>query len=249
MAAIPNQYSKAGPRRRKQSNAGIYFIVAVVLIGVALLLRYGCSRSPQISITWVSPKPGLEKGIPLRYESINIGKAVAVNSDPSGTTVRARLERKTSHYVRTKSTFLFHPASAGNTPFIEVIALDKDAPPALPGAQFTGSETAAEVGFKMITADWKRTALFCAVGLGLLLVLVLIVKAMFKLWAVILSFAGGAMASIYGSPLLEGHLRQFLPAEVRSDIVTYVIAFLLGSLLTSMVIGIVFKPMRDKKIA
>ena len=156
------------------------------------ILVTGCSRGPQISISWKSAKPGLEKGVPLRYESIEIGQAVQVISSPEGTTARARLEKKYAHYVRTKSTFMFHQASAGNSAFVEVIALDKDAPTAPAGAHFSGSDSAVEVGFKMITTDWTRTALYCAVGLGLVLLFLWAARVFLRLWAVIATKIGRA---------------------------------------------------------
>jgi hypothetical protein len=221
----------------------VFALAAVVFVSGLLS---GCSRGPDISITWRSEKPGLEKGVPLRYEAIEVGRVVRVTSTPEGSTVQARLEKKNAHYVRTKSTFMFHPASAGGPAFIEVIALDKDAPAAPPNAHFAGSDSAAEVGFKMITTDWKRTAIFCGVGLGLVLILVIVVKVLLKLWAVVVSLVAGVAAAVYLSPFLEGQLRSFVPVEVRSDLVAYILAFMIGSLAVSIFLGVIFKPLRSK---
>jgi hypothetical protein len=243
MNMTPMKPREVNPARPSRVLRPVFSLAAAVFV---LGFLSGCTRGPEISITWRSEKPGLKKGVLLRYEAIEVGHVVRVASTPEGSTVQARLEKKNAHYVRTKSTFMFHPASAGGSAFIEVIALDKDAPPAPPNAHFTGSDSAAEVGFKMITTDWKRTAIICVVGLGLLLILVLVVKILLKLWAVVVSLAAGAVAVVYLSPSLETQLRSFLPSEVRADLVAYIVAFFVGSLGASILLGILFKPMRSK---
>jgi len=213
---------------------------------VMLTLIAGCRRveGPEISISWRVPKPGLEKGVPLRYESIQIGQVTSVAAAPDGVTVRVMLHRKYAHYVRTKMTFLFQSASAGSGAFIEGRALDKDAPPAPPGAHFEGEDSYLKARIKEMTTDWKRTALFCGIGLLFVLALVLILKLLFKLWGVVLCTAGGAAVATALSPLVGEHLKPLLPEGTRVDLLAYLVAFLVGSLVTSLVLGIVLRTFR-----
>ena len=83
--------------------------LAVEVPVLALIFLVGCGRGPEITITWKSPKPGLEKGVPLVYESVEVGKVAQVSQAPEGVTANAVLHKKTAHYVRTKSSFAFLP--------------------------------------------------------------------------------------------------------------------------------------------
>src|SRR5437762_702869 len=74
-------------------------------ISLSLVFLVGCGRvwGPEIFITWKSAKHGLSRSTPLEYKSIEIGKLTAINSVGDGTRVRARLYKKYSHYVTTKT--------------------------------------------------------------------------------------------------------------------------------------------------
>lgn len=127
---------------------------------------------------------------------------------------------------------------------VEVIAPDKDAAPAPPGTQFRGADTRAEAIAEIILTNWKRTALVCGVVLGLILLLLIVIKLLLRLWVVLASVAAGAACAFYGAPLLEARLRAFLPPDIRADLVAYVVAFFAGSLVVSLFLGALLRPLR-----
>jgi hypothetical protein len=210
-----------------------------------LMLIAGCRRieGPEISVSWKVPKPGLAKGTPLHYESIPIGRVTSVTTAQDGVTIRAIVRWKYAHYVRTKMDFSFQPATGTSNAFVKVISLDKDAPPAPPGAHFEATESPF---LHQITTDWKRTGLFCGIGLGFVLVLVIAVRLLFKLWGVILCTVGGAAVAAAFAPIVRNSLAPLLPEGTRVDLLAYLAAFLAGSLVTSLVLGIVVRSFRSQ---
>jgi len=213
---------------------------------VALLAAIGCGPSygPRISINWRSPKPEVNEGTPLLYQSIKIGEVQKVETGGNGFVVRARLYKKYAHYVTEDCTFLVQKGNGGQPAFIEVRPLKKDAPAAKDGAVFAGSESELEAGARALATDWKRTAVLAAVAIGVILLLVFLTKLFFKLWALIFCVAGGAVAAHYLSPLADQQLRNYLPGDVRTDLIAYAVAFLGGYIIATIIVGIMKKPLR-----
>jgi len=213
---------------------------------VALLVAIGCGPSfgPHISINWRSPKPEVKEGTPLLYQSIKIGEVKKVETGGNGFVVQVRLYKKYAHYVIEDCTFLVQKGEGEQAPSIEVRPLKKDSPPAKDGAVFAGSESELEAGTRALATDWKRTAVLGAVAIGVILLLVFLTKLFFKLWVMIFCVAGGAVAAYYLSPLADQQLRNYLPGDVRADLIAYAVAFLGGYIIATIIVGIMKKPLR-----
>jgi hypothetical protein len=213
---------------------------------VTLLAAIGCGPSlgPRISINWRSPKPEVKEGTPLLYQSIKIGEVKKVETGGNGFVVQARLYKKYAHYVTEDCTFMVQKGEGEQAAFIELRPLKKDSPPAKDGAVFAGSESELEAGVRALATDWKRTAVLATVAIGLILLLVFLTKLFFKLWALILCVAVGAVTAYYLSPWADQQLRNYLPGDVRTDLIAYAVAFLGGYIIATIIVGILKKPLR-----
>ncbi len=217
-----------------------WFSMLVVLVVVGC----GPSWGPQISINWRNPKPDVIADTPLLYQSIKIGEVKKVASTGSGVVTYARLYKKYAHYVTEDCTFLVQSGKAGQPAFIEVRPLKKDVPVAKDGAVFAGSESELEAGARVLATDWNRTSVLAAVVIGVILLLVFMSKLFFKLWALAMCMLAGLAASYYCSPIVEQQLRNYLPADVRIDLIAYAVAFLGGYISATIFLGILKKPLR-----
>lgn len=213
---------------------------------LALFALVGCGPAwgPQITVNWRNPKPDVTAGTPLLYQSIKIGEVKKTETTGQGFVTHARLYRKYAHYVTEDCTFLVQKGIDGQASFIEVRPLKRDAKAAKDGAAFAGSESELEASARALTTDWKRTTVLAAVAIGVILVLVFVTKQFFKLWALALCVAVGAVSAYYLSPFADQQLRNLLPAEIRSDLIAYAVAFLGGYIIATVVVGILKKPLR-----
>lgn len=220
-----------------------------VLIAVTVLLLVGCgpSMGPRISIKWRNPKPDIKASTPLFYRSLIIGEVKKVESGGSGFIVHAELYKKYAHYVREGSTFVVQKGGKGQKTNIEVRAASKDAPYATDGAVFSGSESELEAGIRALVTDWKRTAAIAAVAIAAILLVLLLTKIFFKFWVLIVCVVSGAATARYISPLVDQQIHGLLPADVRSDLIAYAIAFLGGFLVANFIVGILFRPLRSRR--
>jgi len=224
-------------------NNRLAFLMAVLILSSAC----GPAWGPRISIHWKSFKPEVMQKTPLKYQTITIGLVEKVEGEGWGTTAHARLYRKYAHYVRENTTFLVKKDPADNSIFIDVRPLKRDAPAARDGAVFSGSESDLEAGVRTLVTDWKRTAILAGAAVVVILLLLFLFKLFFKLWALILCLAGGAASAYYLSHWVDQRLQMMLPAEVRSDLVAYVVAFLGGFIVANIIVGILFRPMKSKR--
>ncbi|HNU51500.1 MAG TPA: MlaD family protein [Verrucomicrobiota bacterium] len=205
------------------------------------ILLTGCG-GPTIRITWDSPKPGLEQGVPLKYESVEVGKVTKVDTTAAGVTVTAKLRSASAHHVRVKSAFVFHPAGTNQPAYINIRALDRDSSPVQTGAILRGSASEEAATIEEILTDWKRTLLFCAMGIALLLVVVWLTKLLFKAWVLMFTVAAGVASTVFLSAWLEATLAPLLPPTLRVDLIAYVAAFVVGSVAASTLVGVLLRP-------
>lgn len=217
-----------------------------IALALSAVIWAGCGPSwgPRITINWRNPKPEVTEGTPLIYQSIKIGEVKKTETGGNGFVVHARLYKKYAHYVTEDCSFLVQTGKEGQPVFIEVRPLKKDAPPAKDGAVFAGSESELEAHARALATDWKRTAVLAAVAIGVILLLVFLSKLFLKLWALILCAAVGAVAAYYLSPMADQLLRNWLPGEVRTDLIAYAVAFLAGYIAATIIVGILKKPLR-----
>lgn len=213
---------------------------------LALLLATGCGPSygPQISISWRTTKPSVTEGTALLYQSIKIGEVKETEASGTGIVVQARLYKKYAHYVTEDCTFLVQKGPSEQPAFIEVRPLKKDSPAVRDGAVLVGSESELEAGARALVTDWKRTAVLTAVAIGAILLLIFLTKFVLKLWALILCIVVGAAASFYLSSLVDQELRNFLPGDVRTDLIAYAVTFLGGYLIATIILGVLKRPLR-----
>lgn len=213
---------------------------------LALLVAAGCGSSsgPRITITWRSPKPEVSRGTSLLYRSIKIGEVEKTESSTSGFTVHARLGRKYAHYVTEDCTFVVRKGTETQPAHIEVRPLKKDSRPAMDGAVFAGAESDLEASALVLVTDWTRTAILAAVAVGLVILLVFLTKLLFKLWSLVVCAAAGVAAAWYFSPIADQLLRNWLPWEVRTDLIAYVVVFLAGYIIAAIIVGILKRPLR-----
>jgi hypothetical protein len=213
------------------------FLVAAVLAGLT-----GCSpQKPglEITIEWKQPKPIVQVGTPIQYSGLIIGRVLEVlPASDSGTSVKADIASKYSHYIREKTTFVVRQQLATNI-FIEAISVELEALPVASGVVLRGSDSDIEVQFKTLTTDWRRTAIYVSVALALLIVLLVLLRVLFKNWVLFFSIAGGIASAVYATPTVQKFLGPYVPAEVRLDIVSYAVAFVAGFILCMFVLGMV----------
>lgn len=224
--------------------------VATVMMITGCGFRFG----PHITVKWRSPKPGLVEKTPVRYAGagaggsqvwVDVGEVTKVG--PDGTTAEIGLFRKTAHYVTTRTTFLFRPTDGTLSAFVEVRALDKDAPPVQNGAILDGSESDLEAQARKLVTDWRQTSLWIGGGLLALLVLLLVAKLAFHFWALLVCLAGGAASAIYFHPMVENAILPYAPQGVRPDILAYVAGFLAGYLACMLLLALLRAPLRIGK--
>lgn len=213
---------------------------------LALMAVTSCSPSwgPRISIHWRSPKPEVTEKTSLFYHSIKIGEVTKTETTAQGFVAHARLYTKYAHYVREDSRFLVQKGREGQPAFVEVRPIRKDAPAVKDGSVLMGAESELEVTADALITDWKRTAVLAAVAIGLILLLVFLSKQIFKLWALLFCTLVGAVAAYYLSPVADQQLRNYLPSDVRTDLIAYAVAFLVGYIIATIIVGILKKPLR-----
>lgn len=206
----------------------------------------GCGwlGGPSITVEWKSPKEGLVEKTPVQYETVIIGQVSKVLIEPTATLATIRLRKAEAHFVRAKSDFLFHSASPGRAPFVELVVLDKDSLPASDGARFAASDGTAGTALKWLTTDWKRTGICLTLALVLVLITVYVARLMLKLWAVIASLVSGAVCAAYFGAMLGQQIAPWLSAGTRADLIGYAGAFALGIIGASLLLGIMLKPLR-----
>ena len=224
----------------------LWFLATLaVLLGAA-----GCGlRGPQITVSWRKPKLEVKENTPLRYQSVEIGGVEQVQATTlgGGTTVTIRLRRKYAHYVREKSTFVVEVPAPGEEAYIDLVPLDADSPPAQAGAVFQGAETRLEAtGVKLLT-DWKRTLLILGLVAGVLVLLVVLTKIVFKLWVLFVCVAAGVAGVYLVGEYLTALLAPYLPANVPPNVVGAAAAFLAGYIVGTVILGILVRPFRHAK--
>jgi uncharacterized membrane protein required for colicin V production len=109
------------------------------------------------------------------------------------------------------------------------------------GAVFTGAGPDLEANVRALTTDWKRTAVLAAVAIGMILVLIVLSKLLFRLWVLILCIVAGGAAAYYLSPYVDQILQSYLSPDVRTDLIAYAAAFLGGYIVAALIIGILRK--------
>jgi len=236
-------------RSMNDDDSKLYSLWRTWTILTFLLLIVGCgspSWGPTIHISWERPKPELKSEIPLKYMGITVGMVQKVNSTDTGITIDARLYQKYAHYVREQSTFIFQAATANQPAYIEVFPLVKDALPVAEGAILHGAESRLEANLEAIATDWVKMAVGLGVSVMMIILLMLVIKLVFKLWALVMCIGLGAAGTIFLSPILEIQLRSLLPKDMRADLLAYILSFLAGCLLASIVLGIVVRPFRKR---
>jgi hypothetical protein len=245
---MKNAHRDAGFSGTSKRKIYINRVVCYLLVySVFLLAGCGPSMGPRISIKWRSPKLDVKNNTPLVYMSLTIGKVNKVESGDNGFIVQADLYKKYAHYVRESSTFLVRKGAESQKTVIEVRPTIKDAPAAMDGAVFSGSDSELEAGVRALVTDWKRTAVLAAVAIAVILLLLFLTKLFFKFWALVVCVISGAAAARYLSPFIDQRLHGLLPANVRSDLIAYAVAFLAGFIIANIVVGILFRPLRSKR--
>lgn len=233
----------AKPRR---TAAAHFLVVAFALVVGISLAGCGWLGGPTITVEWKSPKDGLVPKTPLQFDNVIVGHVIEVESRPPGTVATVRLEKAQAHFVRTKSDFLFHPATLGHPGFVELIVLDKELPPAADGARFMGSDNSAETAMKWLATDWKRSGILLALAVVVVVVTLCVLRLLLKLWAVVVSVVVGAACAAYFGSLLAQQLTSFLPLGTRADLLGYAAGFVLGVIGTSLLLAVILKPFRSK---
>ena len=225
--------------------------LAPIVVGYLCIAAGACSWSNpdlEIQIHWRdSQPPALDQGMPLIYSGIAVGEVAAVLESPDGTTIRASVDGKYAHYIRTETTFVLASTTSGAL-FIEVIPLEKDAPPATDGAIFYASESYAEAKIRQLATDWKRTGLYLGLGAVLLFALGALVRFMFRVWVLFICVAVGLASAYSLSVYLAPHLGKVMPVDARPDLVSYVASFLLGYLACTIVLGLLIRPIKAIRV-
>jgi hypothetical protein len=218
----------------------------VSFLALGVLASAGCGqRGEKITVNWRKPKPQVTQGTPLRYKTIQIGQVEKVQPAESGdgTTVTIRVLPKYGHYVRAKSTFLVESPAGGHIAYIELIPLDRDGPPALPDAVFQGAESRIEARVERILTDWKRTTMIIALIAGVIVLLFVITRALFRLWALSLCLGSGVAGVLLGRDYLSTSLVPYLPPNVPANVVGMALAFLVGYVVGIILVSILLRPL------
>lgn len=213
----------------------------VLLLVLALA---GCSKffGPEITVSWDAPKEGLVEGVPVIYDSLEVGSVTALEASGAGVLATVRVHRKHANLVRTDTTFFFHPASEGRAPFVEAIPLTPDSPPVKHGDHLKGVDSRTDLGVRLVLANWTVTAAAVVAALLLCLLLLLVLKALCRVWFIILCMGVGVVSVLTFAEPLTGLLGAHLPTSIRPDYVAYVAAFFLGSLFASVLLGLILRP-------
>jgi hypothetical protein len=220
-------------------------LFSALILLVSSFLLAGCSwfDGHPVTVTWSEPKAGVQEGVPVRYQSVQVGEVKKVTPAGRGMEATIKLRKKYAHYVRVESTFLVRPAKDGQPLFIEVVPLNPDSAPAPAGAKFQGADSELAAKVREWTTDWKRTAIYVGIGLGAVVLLILISRSLFKMWAMTLCLAGGAVASVFLTPYAQGYFAQWIPADARPDLLAYVAMFALGYLAATILISLLKAPL------
>jgi hypothetical protein len=223
------------------------FVVGTLLAVLVPLFLVGCGawRGPRITVVWSEAKPAIASESPVRYQSIQVGAVKQVVPSGFGIEVTIALKKKYAHYVRTESTFLVRSGTGAEPAFIEVLPLNPDSAPAVDGARFQGANSEARAQVLAWTTDWKRTAIYIGIGLGLVVLLILAGKILFKLWVLVVCLAGGAAAAAFLTPYIQGPIAQYIPMDARPDLVAYVAAFAAGYLVAAVLLALLRAPFRS----
>lgn len=209
----------------------------------------GCSKflGPEITVSWDSSKDGLVVGVPVIYDSLEVGTVTTLEESGAGLLATVRLHRKHANLIRTDTTFFFHPAAEGRAPFVEAIPLTLDSQPVRNGDHLKGVDSRVDLGVRLVMTNWQATAVAVGVALLLCLVLLVVLRALCRVWFIILCMGVGVVSMLTFAEPLTGFLGTHLPASIRPGYVAYVAAFFLGSLVASILLGLILRPTRRKE--
>jgi len=102
-----------------------------------------------------------------------------------------------------------------------------------------------DVGY--LVTDWKRTTVFGALGLLAVLVLIYAVKMLFRVTVLVVCIVGGIATTAVLSGPMERVVENLLPPiegmHIRADVLGHIAAFLVGYLVSCVVMSILLKPL------
>lgn len=95
-----------------------------------------------------------------------------------------------------------------------------------------------------MVADWPRTALWAVGGLVALTLLILVVRLLFRLWALVVCLVGGAACMLYFNREIEQIIRPHVTRGVRADVLAYIAGFLAGYLICLLLFALLRAPLK-----
>ncbi len=216
------------------------------LVSLVALIA-GCSRydGPQIFADWSQPKPGIREGTLVRCQGVEVGIVKKVPPTGPGTVAEIRLIKKLTTAVPKDSTAIVRVGAAPEQTFIEILPGSPQAGPVQEGAHLRGVNSELESKVLNLVTDWKRLGLYLLGGLVAVVALVLIVRVLFKLWAVLVCAAGGGLSAVFLTPYIATYVAQYVPADLRPEWLSYVVAFLAGYIAITILLAIFKAPLRS----
>ncbi len=119
------------------------------------------------------------------------------------------------------------------------------------GSLASGWRSSSGLGPRVLTRDWKLTAVLGLGAMAFILLLLHVTKLMLRLVAFSLCCAGGSAGAIFLPGSVHRALTAVLPADLtgrlRIDMFSYVIAFLVGYVVVLFVVGILSRPLKVRK--
>lgn len=214
-------------------------------------MSIGCrdSSGPRVVVAWSKLQPAIKEGTLVKFAGtamggsvtwVDVGRVVEIESAGPGIRAIIDLKRSMSHYVTTKSAFILREDDSHTIPFIEVHELLPNADPIVPGMVFRAAESEVDLVIQRVAVDWQTTLIWAVSGIATVLVAILVVKALFKGFVLILCLGTGVVGSAYLKPILMPHILPLLPEDIPLDPFVYGAGFL-AAYITAVIIVTLFR--------
>lgn len=233
-----------GPRR------GLWAIV--FLLALLAPACFGPDWGPTVSIRWDDLALEIPEGTPVMWKTgdgsyLEVGEALTSESGSSGTVASVRLLERWAQHVRQGARALYFPDREPLPAMIEIVPVADESPPIEDGMWITGAKSMAEVEIQRWVTNWPRTAALGGLAILLVLLAVYLGKLFLRIWVLLLCIGGGVAFTGFLREPIEGLLVSTLAANavgVRTDLLAYLAAFLLGFIAVLLLIRLLFIPTR-----
>jgi len=225
----------------------------LALLAVLLLLLGGCLGSkwgPSISVRWDDLSLDIPEETPVMWKTsdgsyLEVGEVQSSESSATGTVASIRLLDRWAQHVRQGSRALYFPDRDPLPPMIEVVSVVDESPPVEDGMWIVGAKSLTAIEIERWVTNWPRTAALGGLAVVLVLLAVYLGKLFLRFWALLLCLVGGAAFAGLFRAQIESLLVAGLGQNavgVRTDLLAYLAAFLIGFAVVLLVLRLLLIP-------